>query len=48
MMLRLEKNNTDENPLGSAVSEEEGSWIIGMVSIGAVVGSLISGSLGEW
>lgn len=38
---------SDNNPLGVKVTDEDVSWIGSLVTIGAVVGSLFSGYLGE-
>ncbi|XP_058797919.1 facilitated trehalose transporter Tret1-2 homolog [Phymastichus coffea] len=47
----MSKNSTEpvdpENPLGYNITSEENSWVGSIMTIGAVVGSLISGYLGE-
>ena len=47
MMLRLNSTNETINPIGKQVSEDESSWIVSAVSLGAVIGSLIAGDLAE-
>lgn len=39
---KLLSNNTEENPLGYPISDDEESWIGSLISLGAVVGPFIS------
>lgn len=40
-----DKNNTDDNPLGHIISDEEDSWIASLLSLGAVLGPFPAGYL---
>jgi len=44
VLSQLEK---DGGPLGSPISKEQSSWIGSLIAIGAIVGSFVSGYLGE-
>ncbi|KAL7302251.1 hypothetical protein TKK_0004922 [Trichogramma kaykai] len=49
VLANMQKNVTslDENPLGVQITAEESSWVGSLMTLGAVVGSLVSGSMGD-
>ncbi|XP_008207267.1 facilitated trehalose transporter Tret1-2 homolog [Nasonia vitripennis] len=50
VLANMGKNDTksmDDNPLGVVVTDDEGSWVGSLMTLGAVTGSLFSGYIGE-